>query len=55
MIEIVVFLTKPIHFLFFVFVTKFVAKLTQACRDVAPKTTHKRNNAVANERFKKNR
>ena len=31
-----------------------VAKMTPVCRNVAPKTKHKRKDAVANERFKKN-
>ncbi len=28
--------------------------MTPVCRNVAPKTKHKRKDAVANERFKKN-
>ena len=39
---------------FLVFVKNFVANMTPVCRNVAAKTNHKRNNVVANERFKTN-
>ncbi len=38
----------------FVFAKNFVAKMTPVCRNVAPKTKQKREDVVANERFKKN-
>ena len=36
-----------------VFVKNFVANMTPVSRNVAPKTKHKRKDAVANERFEK--
>ena len=42
------------HLIFCFFLRIVFAKMKPMCRKVAPKTKHKRHDAVANERFKKN-
>ena len=53
-VKSLVFLQNQLSSDFLVFVKICVARMTPACRNVAPKTKRKRKNAVANERFKKN-
>ena len=55
MIEILMFVQQnQLTNVLLVFVKNCVANMTPVCRNVAPKTKHKRKDAVANERFKKN-